>query len=303
MTANGFTFSSRLVSIVLAVGVHAAAAAAFMLTPKVEQPPPPDAVEIEMLAEITAEAADEVTPAVAAEATEIEPAQESEPGEAKTVSGSEAGEVTARDDEKAEVAPDEVKPVEQANNMPEVEQPSEIEPTEEPDVASLAEPTEVPELASPVELEKPAIEAPQAPKISNKPKPKPAAQKKVKKKEQRRASLAATTTRKIAKRVGASRAVVSGGRQSSAAYASLVRGRIMTRRPAMISKLRENQKRVVSVRFIISSSGRVSSSSVAKSSGNSLLDSDIRSIIAAIGFPPPPSGSHAMTISILLVRR
>src|SRR5690348_13048991 len=109
MTGNGLTFSVRLVSIGLAAGIHAAAAAAFMLAPAKPPPPPPPAVEIELLAEITAEAAAEVVPAVAAETTEAEEAQESEPGAAKTISGSEAGEVAARDDEKAEMAPDEVK--------------------------------------------------------------------------------------------------------------------------------------------------------------------------------------------------
>ena len=62
MTGNGLTFSARLVSIGLALGIHAAAAAAFMLAPA-KPPPPPPAVEIELLAEITAEAAAEVVPA------------------------------------------------------------------------------------------------------------------------------------------------------------------------------------------------------------------------------------------------
>ncbi|WP_119390935.1 energy transducer TonB family protein [Taklimakanibacter lacteus] len=300
MTKSGLTFSSRLVSIVLAVGVHAAAAAAFMLAPAKQPPPPPPSVEIEMLAEITAETADEVEPAVVAEATETEEAQESEIGAAQTITGSEVGEVTARDNEKAEVAPAEVKAVEQSNNMPEVKQPSEIEPTVEPDVASLAEPTEVPEITStPVELEKPVIEAPQAPAISSKPKPKPSAQKKVKKKEQRRATLAGATTRKVAKRVGASQDVKSGGRQASAQYRSVVNARLASRRPAIQSRARGAKGRVV-IFFTIGASGDVISASVSQSSGNASLDSAARAVVASTSFPPPPGGSYRNGVPILM---
>jgi protein TonB len=299
MTGNGLTFSVRLVSIGLAAGIHAAAAAAFMLAPAKPPPPPPPAVEIELLAEITAEAAAEVVPAVAAETTEAEEAQESEPGAAKTISGSEAGEVAARDDEKAEMAPDEVKPVEQANNMPEVESPAEAEPIEEPDVASLSEPTEVPEVAAPVELETPVIEAPQAPAISSKPKPKPAVQKKVKKKVQRRATLAGSTTRKIARRPGASEDVKSGGSQASAQYRSVVNARLAARRSAIQSRAAGARGRVV-IFFTIGASGSVVSASVSQSSGNAKLDSVARAIIASTSFPPPPGGSYRNGVPIAL---
>jgi protein TonB len=302
MTSNGFTLSGRLVSIVLAVGVHAAAAAAFMLTPKTELPAPPEGVEIEMLAEITAEVADEATPTVAAEATQIEQAQEAEPGDARDVTGKEVGEVAALDNEKTEVAPDEAKPVEQETNTSEAETPSETKPTETPDVAALADPTETPEVStaepmevppvsSPVEMEKPVIEAPHAPALSNKPKPKPAAKKTAKKKkEQRRASVAGTTVSKQAKRTGASSAVVSGGRQSSSAYASIVQSRLAGKRSRLQSMLGSAMRGRVVLTFSIGAGGGVSSVSVTSSSGNSRFDSIAKSIVASTSFPPPPNG-------------
>jgi protein TonB len=291
MTSNGLTFSSRLVSIVLAVGVHAAAAAAFMLTPKTELPAPPEGVEIEMLAEVTAEVADEATPTVAAEATQVMQAQEAEPGDAQDVTGKEVGEVAALDNEKTEVAPDEAKPVEQETNTSEAETPSETKPTETPDVAALADPTETPEMSTaepmevppvsaPVEMERPVIEA-----------PKPAAKKTAKrKKEQRRASVAGTTVSKQAKRTGASSAVVSGGTQSSSAYASIVQSRLAGKRSRLQSMLGSGMRGRVVLTFSIGAGGGVNSVSVTSSSGNSRFDSIAKSIVASTSFPPPPNG-------------
>lgn len=310
MTTNGFTFSGRLVSIVLAVGVHAAAAAAFMMVPKQVPPPEPDSVEIEMLSEITAEVADDVAPAVAAEATEIEQAQEAKPGDSQDVTGREVGELAALDNEKTEVAPDEAKPVEQETNSPEVETPSETKPTEMPDVVALADPTETPEVttaepteappvAAPVEMEKPVIEAPMAPVLSNKPKPKPPAKKTAKKKkEQRRASMAGSTVSKQAKRVGASKSVASGGSQSSSAYKSIVNARLAARRPRIQSMAGTGVKGRVVIVFSLNASGNVQSASVAASSGNARLDSATRSVVASTSFPPPPNGFFRGQVSI-----
>lgn len=274
---------SRLVSIALAVGVHAAAAAAFMLTPKIEPPPPPDAVEIELLTEITSESAEEVSPAVAAETTEIEQAQEAEVGEAQTVTGAEVGALASLDTEQAEVTPDEAKPVEQPDTMPEVADPPEVEPTEVPDVAS------------PVELEKPVIEAPQAPAIVKKPKP--VAKKKVKK-EPRRATLAGATVSKDVKRKGVSRSVSSGGRQSGSSYASLVNARLAARRSRIQSLLGSGTRGRVVITFSIGQGGSVRSASVTTSSGNARLDSAARSVVAATSFPPPPNGSFSGRVPI-----
>lgn len=275
MTFNGLGAGVRLVCVLLAVGIHAAAAAAFMLTPAIEPPAPPEGVEIELLAEITSEAAEEVAPAVAAQAAEVEPAREIEAGEAQSVTGAEVGAMASLAPDKAEVTPDEVKPVEPPDNQPEVR---------------------APDTASPVELEKPVIAAPQAPALPGKPKP--AARKTVKKKEQRRATVAGSTLSRDARRKGASRSVSSGGRQSSASYASLVQSRLAARRATIQSMLGRGTRGRVVITFSIGAGGGVRSASVTASSGNARLDSTARSVVASTSFPPPPNGSFSGRIPI-----
>lgn len=285
MRGAGLTRSARLVCITLALGVHAAAAAAFILAPAAEPPPPPaPGVEIEMLAEITSENAADVTPAVAAQSAVPEAAEETQPGEAKSAIGEQVNARAPPTTEKTDVTPEEA---------------PEAKSTEEAVTVAALEPTEAAAIDAPAALEKPFIEAPEAPALI--PKPRPAA-KKVKT-QQRRAALAGAALTREATRKGSSAAQRSGGSQASSNYQSVVQGRVASRRPAMASKVRSNRSRLVLIRFTIAPNGSVRAASVAKSSGDAALDSDVRAIVAAIDFPPPPPGAKVYwTIPIKLGR-
>ena len=293
MKGAGLTQSARFFCLVLALSVHAAAAAAFMLAPAAKPPESSEGVEIEMLAEITSEDAAEIEPAVAAQSVVAEAAMEAQPGEAQPVMGQQEDSLAPINTEQAEITPDQVKEVEKTENAIEAQTP-EVKPTEEPVTMAAVEPTEVTAVETPVELETPVVEAPEAPVLAKKPKPAPAAKKEKKvKKLQRRAQVMGSTLTKEATRKGASQAQRSGGSQSNAAYKSIVFGRIVARRPAMMAKVRQNRTLSVTISFTIGASGSVRSASVSKSSGDAGLDSDIRAIVASIDFPPPPPGAKS----------
>ncbi|MFZ5678105.1 MAG: TonB family protein [Pseudomonadota bacterium] len=302
MKGAGLTQSARFICIALALVVHAAAAAAFMLAPPAEPPKPSEGVEIEMLAEITAEVADELTPAVAAQAVEASPASEMQPGEAQTVVGAEVDAMAARDVPQTDVTPTEAEEVEKPQEQPVAEETPEVKPDEKPVTVAAVEPAEVTATETPVELEKPVVEAPEAPVLA--PKAKPAVKKEKKAKaQQRRAVIAGASVNKTPTRKGMSQSRNSGGAQASAAYRSIVFGRIVSRRSAMVARMRQKGTKVLRVSFSISASGQVSSASVSKSSGDASLDTQIRAIIAAIDFPPPPPGArsaYAVPITLTL---
>lgn len=290
MKAAGLTQSARLVCITLALGVHAAAAAAFILAPAAEPPPAAPGVEIEMLAEITSENAEEILPAVAAQPVPAKAAVETQPGEARSAIGGLVNGLAPPNTEKPEVLFQAAKDVEKP----------EVKPTEEPVTVAAVQPAEVTTFRAPVELEKPVIEVPEAPALTLKPKP---AAKKVKKvnAQQRRGAVAGATLATEATRKGASQAERSGGARSSSNYQSVVQSRVAARRSAMTSKVRNNRTQIVSIRFTIAPNGTVRTASVARSSGDPALDSDVRAIVAAIDFPPPPPGAKVYwTIPIQL---
>jgi protein TonB len=294
MKGAGLTQSARFFCLILALSVHAAAAAAFMLAPATKPPETSEGVEIEMLAEITSEDAPEIEPAVAAQSMVAEAAMEAQPGEVQSVMGQQEDSLAPVNTEQAEVTPDQVKEVEKTEKVLESQDTPEVKPTEEPVTMAAVEPTEVTAVETPVELETPVVEAPEAPALAKKPKPAPAAKKEKKvKTQQRRAQIMGSTLTKEATRKGASQAQRSGGAQSNAAYKSIVFGRIVARRPAMMAKVRQNRTLVVTISFTIGAGGSVRSASVSKSSGDAGLDSDIRAIVASINFPPPPPGAKA----------
>jgi len=302
MKGAGLTQSARFVCITLALGVHAAAAA-FILAPAAEPPPPAPGVEIEMLAEITSEAAKEIAPAAAAESVVAEAAVETQPGEAKSAIGQLVNSVAPLNTEKTEVTPELAEEAEKPEHQPEAVETPEAKPTEEPVTVAAVEPTEVTAVDAPVELETPVVEAPQAPALAQKPKP---AAKKVKKvkAQQRRGAVAGATLTTQATRKGTSQAQRSGGSQASSNYKSLVYGRIVARRSAIMSKVRRKRSHIVSIRFTIAPNGAVRAASVARSSGDPALDSDVRAIVASIDFPPPPSGAQThWTVPIKLESR
>lgn len=290
MSMNGLSHSSRIACLVLAVGVHAAAASAFMLTPKADPPPPPAAVEIALLAEITAEAADEVAPSVMAESMQAQQASETQPGEAQNVMGKEVGALAALTAPQAYVKPEDAKEIEEAKVEPEAEDIPEVEPVDEPPVATPVEP---------VEVEKPVVEAPDAPVIPVQPKTAKKKVQKVIKTQQQRAMVASTTMSRNLGRKGASRAETSGGRQSSAGYKSIVNARLAARRSA-IQAAAGGAKGRVTISFVIGSGGSVVSASVSSSSGNSRLDAGARSAVAATSFPPPPAGTYRANVPFLM---
>lgn len=292
MSIGGLSNSSRIVCLVLAVGVHAAAASAFMLAPKAPPPAPPAAVELELLAEITAEVADEMAPSIVAESMEARQAVEAQPGEVMDVTGKEVGVLAAVSSPQRDVEPTEAKEVEEAKVEPEAEDITEAEPVDEP---TLAKPVE------PLDVEKPVVEAQDAPVIPAKPKPakkKVQAQKKIKT-QQQRAMVASTSTNRNVGRTGASQAETAGGRRASAAYRSIVNARLAARRTALQSAAGSARGRVT-IYFIINSSGSVVSTSVSVSSGNARLDSVARSIVASTSFPPPPGGSYRNGVPLLV---
>jgi protein TonB len=315
MSANGLSHGSRLLSITLAIGVHAVAAAAFMLTPKMEPPPPPEGVEIEMLAEITSVVAEEVPPSIAAEAEQIEEARETQPGEAASMDGEVADAVASIDPKPAEVTPEEVQEAAKPDVQPEAQESREAEDTPE---AEETEEVEAPQEAAtppveasvtmPVELEKPTVVTPQAPALVNKPKTetkkaearkaeKKAAKKRAKP-QPRRLAVAGSTVSKEAKRKGQSSAQSSGGRKSSSEYRSIVQARLSARRGAISSSAGSGVRGRVIIAFLIGASGRVTAASVSKSSGNARLDAAARSVVASTSFPPPPGGSFRSGIPI-----
>lgn len=298
MSRTGLSHGARLACYALAIGVHAAAAAAFMLTPKIESPPAPEGVEIELLAEITMEAAEEVPPSVAAQSMEAEQASEAQPGEAQTVPGEQVEAVASLDVKQTEVTPDEVEETEKPQDQPQAEETPEAKPIEDPNVATPVEPPEE-AVGSPVELEKPVIEAPQAPVLAKKPKPAAKKEKKAKAQKQR-AAVVGSTLSKDAKRKGASRAATSGGNRSSAEYRSIVNARLAARRSAIQARAGSGVKGRVVISFTIGSGGSVVSASVSQSSGNARLDSAARAMVASTSFPPPPGGHFRNGVPIVM---
>lgn len=291
MSIGGLSNSSRIVCIVLAVGVHAAAASAFMLAPKAPPPVPLAAVEVELLAEITAEVADQMAPSVVAELMEARQATEALPGEVKDITGKEVGVLAALSSPQLDVEPTEAKEVEEAKVEPEAEDITEAEPVDEP---TLAKPVE------PLDVEKPIVETQEAPVIPAKPKPakkKVQAQKKIKT-QQQRAMVASTSTNRNVGRTGASQAESDGGKRASAAYRSIVNARLAGRRSAFQSATGSAKGRVT-ISFTIASSGSVVSASVLISSGNARLDAAARSVVASTSFPPPPKGSFRSSVPFL----
>lgn len=303
MKGAGLTQSARFICITLALVVHAAAAAAFMLAPAAEPPESSEGVEIEMLAEVTAEVADEMAPAVAAQAIEASPASEMQPGEAQTVMGAEVDAMAARDVPQSDVKPTEAEEIEKPEEQPVAEETPEVKPDEKPVIVAAVEPAEVTATETPVELEKPVVEAPEAPSLAPKAKPVVKKEKKAKA-QQRRAAVAGASVSKVPTRKGTSQAQRSGGARASAAYRSIVLGRISSRRSAMIARMRTNGTKTFRISFSIGASGQVTSASVSSSSGDAALDSQIRAIIASIDFPPPPAGTRsAWAVPITLTRK
>jgi periplasmic protein TonB len=311
MSVYGLSPGSRLFSITLAVGVHAVAAAAFMLTPAKEPPPSPDGVEIEMLAEITSVVAEEVPPSVTAAEEEAKETTEARMGETADVEGEVVEEVTALDKHQPEVTPDQVEEIQKPEDQSEADKPPEAETTPEAETAPEAEtPPEQEPITMPVELEKPAIEAPQAPAFVKEPKPERKVTKKAEKTEKagktekksktvkRRTMVAASALTREAKRKGESQAKTSGGRKSSSQYRSIVQARLSSRRSAIRANAGTGVTGKVIISFSIGASGRVTSASVSKSSGNSRLDAAARSVVASTSFPPPPGGSFSSGVPI-----
>lgn len=297
------TQSGRFICIALALSVHAAAAAAFMLAPAAEPPKPSEGVEIELLAEITAEAADEMAPAVAAQALAASTVAEMQPGKAQTVLGAEVDALASRDVEQSDIKPTEVEETERPQEQPVAEETPEVEPLEKPVTVAAIEPAEVTAVDTPVELEKPVVEAPEAPALSQKPKPAAKRERKAKP-QQRRAAVAGSTVSKEPTREGTSQSQRSGGTRASAAYGSIVRARVIGRLPAMVARMRQAGRKQFRVAISIASSGRVASVSIARSTGDPALDSAARAIVAGIDFPPPPPGTRTTwTVPILLVRQ
>lgn len=209
--------------------------------------------------------------------------------------------------------PPEAETEHEAKATPEVETPPEAEAGAEEET-----PAEQAPVAVPVELEKPALEAPHAPALAEEPKPKAKATRTAKPKAtvktksvakalekksktvNRQAMIAGSMLARNSKRKGESQAKISGGSQSSSEYRSIVQARLAARRGAIGASAGSGARGRVIIAFSIGASGRVTSASVSKSSGNSRLDAAARSVVAATSFPPPPGGSFRSGIPIAI---
>lgn len=97
----------------------------------------------------------------------------------------------------------------------------------------------------------------------------------------------------------AARAEAGEARQAAAAsYASLVAGEIRRHRHYPAAARDANITGVVVVAFTIGSSGRVSSHSIVRSSGHSVLDGAVRDMMVAVQLPPPPGGVFRSSIPV-----
>jgi len=189
----------RIACLVLALGVHAAVATAFMGGAAKETAPPPE-VELEILAAVTSEATPVDMPEVTADAMQASQASEAISGEVANVASDVPEEVssitpvetvtppdptmtkeTVEQETPAETMPreepetaeaqeavKETEPVEKAESLePPLPQPvMEAEPVEQVQQSAEASPVEPPEIMPPVDIETPAVEAEDAPKIA-----------------------------------------------------------------------------------------------------------------------------------------
>lgn len=174
----------RIACLILALGVHAAVATAFIGGAAKEPPPPPE-VELEILAAVTSEATPVETPEVTADAMQASQASEAVSGDVANVVSDIPEEVssitpietvtppetTPREDVAEEWQQQiitETEVVEQTETAePPVSQPlTEAEPVDSVQQAAEVAPVQPPEIMPPVDLETPAVEAEDAPKIA-----------------------------------------------------------------------------------------------------------------------------------------
>ena len=169
----------RLSCVILALGVHAAIATAF-IGESAKEPSPPPEVEIEILAAITSEATPIETPDIAAEAMQASEASEA-------VSGDVANMVSDIPDEVASITPietvtprEDVSEERQQQTITETEATEKAEAAEPPASQPLTEvpsvepvqqaagvaPVEPPQMVPPVDIEMPQVAAEDAPKIA-----------------------------------------------------------------------------------------------------------------------------------------
>lgn len=189
----------RIACLVLALGVHAAVATAFMGGAAKEPAQPPE-VELEILAAVTSEATPVEMPEVAADAMQASQVSEAVSGDVANMVSDFPEEVssitpvetvtppdptltqeTVEQETPAETNPvekaeatepqqtvQETEPAETAETVePPAPQPmTEVEPVEPVQQAAEVSPVEPPEVMPPVDLETPAVEAEDAPKIA-----------------------------------------------------------------------------------------------------------------------------------------
>jgi TonB family protein len=268
---------------ILIVGAHVAIAYAvqsFSLANEMDGGPPP-AVAIELSPMMVAPALPEdsvpdvVTPdqPTPIEETELKPVVEPEPDQPEPVT-----------EEAEAVQPDEPAPVETAA----AEQPDQSPPLDEvvPDIVPAIAPDVVIPLpqAKPVE-DKPVEKAKQA---VEKPKPKPKKEKKEKAAPAKPVVTASVDAKAAAKASAPKASQSSGSSVSPAKWNSQLIGWINRHKRYPSAARSRKAEGTANVTFVVSSSGKVTSARLTRSSGDADLDRAALSVLQGATVPAPP---------------
>jgi protein TonB len=215
--------------------------------------------------------------------------------------GDQISEVRASETQPVANALQEVEPVEaQPSTEVALASPTEAPPTARPDqpvedIPSLERQDVTPSELAPLERPKEQEPVPQA----HRPKPEPVA---TERKPHIQKEPAGAPRSKAAARVAS---VGSSGTTTartdgilSANYRSLVIAELNRRKRYPEAARAARAQGIAIVAFTIGPSGRVTSHSITRSSGNGVLDNEVHVIMGAVSLPPPPGGSFRATAPI-----
>jgi protein TonB len=123
-----------------------------------------------------------------------------------------------------------------------------------------------------------------------------------KRKEEAEKRKRAAAASRVASRAGAvtgrGETGAASGAVATADYRALVSAELNRRKRYPESARAEGATGTVVVSFTIGSSGRVTASSIVRSSGHGMLDTAARQMLSAVSLPPPPGGRYSATAPV-----
>ncbi len=176
------------------------------------------------------------------------------------------------------------------------DQPRTVVATREPEPEVTAQPVPVPERAQKpaeeIKAQRRQEEIENAKrKAAEEARKREAAKKEAEKKA--RAAKSAQAATRVASRGQTGNTGAAAGGMSAAAYRALIVAEINRRKHYPEAARPAHAQGTVMIAFTVGRSGRVTSHSITRSSGNAILDASANQTVAALSLPPPPNGSYS----------